>query len=101
MRCESAGVCSNILGLRQEVEKEMIPPYVEQFETSVQDDMILVGSLSLEQAQDQRQRFCDAHMDCWSQEEHLVEQQKLSVKTQEEDAKQRVMAFARDKTKVS
>lgn len=49
MRCESAGVCSNILGLRQEVEKEMIPPYVEQFETSVQDDMILVGSLSLEQ----------------------------------------------------
>ncbi|XP_055490759.1 uncharacterized protein ofcc1 isoform X4 [Leucoraja erinacea] len=99
MRCESAGVCSNILGLRQEVEKEMIPPYVEQFETSVQDDMILVGSLSLEQAQDQRQRFCDAHMDCWSQEEHLVEQQKLSVKTQEEDAKQRVMAFARDKTK--
>eukprot|EP00062_Callorhinchus_milii_P015511 gi/632965846/ref/XP_007899093.1/ PREDICTED: orofacial cleft 1 candidate gene 1 protein homolog [Callorhinchus milii] len=40
---------SNISGLRQKVESEMIPPYVEQFEESVQDDMILVGSLSLEQ----------------------------------------------------
>ncbi|XP_072104762.1 uncharacterized protein ofcc1 [Mobula birostris] len=99
MRCKSAGVCNNIWGLRQEVEREMIPPYVEQFETSVQDDMILVGSLSLEQAQDQRQRFRETHMDCWSQEEHLVQQQKLSVKTQEEDTKQRVMAFSREKTK--
>ncbi|XP_072880363.1 uncharacterized protein [Hemitrygon akajei] len=99
MRCKSAGVCNNIRGLRQEVEREMIPPYVEQFETSVQDDMILVGSLSLEQAQDQRRRFRETHMNCWSQEEHLVQQQKLSVKTQEEDTKQRVMAFSREKTK--
>ncbi|XP_069776944.1 uncharacterized protein ofcc1 isoform X2 [Narcine bancroftii] len=99
MRCESTGVCKNILGLRQEVEREMIPPYVEHFEASVQDDMILVGSLSLEQAQDQRRRFPEARMHCWSHEEHLVEQQKLSVKTPEEDAKKRVMTFVRDKTK--
>ncbi|GCC23758.1 hypothetical protein chiPu_0002156 [Chiloscyllium punctatum] len=96
---ESTGVHSNILGLRQEVESETIPPYVEQFEESVQDDVIMVGSLSLEQAQDQRQRFLNAHIDCRSQEKHLVRLEKLSVKTQEEQTKQRVMAFAREKTK--
>ncbi|XP_043545290.1 uncharacterized protein LOC122549494 [Chiloscyllium plagiosum] len=98
---ESTGVHSNILGLRQEVESETIPPYVEQFEESVQDDVIMVGSLSLEQAQDQRQRFLNAHIDCRSQEKHLVRREKLSVKTQEEQTKQRVMAFVREKTKVS
>ncbi|XP_072323099.1 orofacial cleft 1 candidate gene 1 protein homolog [Scyliorhinus torazame] len=98
---ESAGVHSKILGLRQEVESEAIPPYVEQFEESVKDDVILVGSLSLEQARDQRQRFLSAHMDCRSLEKHLVLLEKLSVKTQEAEAKERVMAFVRKKTKVS
>ncbi|XP_067888787.1 uncharacterized protein ofcc1 [Heterodontus francisci] len=96
---ESAGDRSNILGLRQEVESEMIPPYVEQFEESIQDDVILVDSLSLEQARDQRQGFLNAHMGCRSQEKHLVQLEKLSVKTQEEEAKQRVMAFVRKNTK--
>ncbi|XP_038664415.1 uncharacterized protein LOC119972157 [Scyliorhinus canicula] len=96
---ESAGVHSKILGLRQEVESEAIPPYVEQFEESVKDDVILVGSLSLEQARDQRQRFLSAHMDCRSLEKHLVLLEKLSVKTQEAEAKERVMAFVRKKTK--
>ncbi|XP_078396058.1 uncharacterized protein ofcc1 isoform X2 [Cetorhinus maximus] len=96
---ENTGIHNNILGLQQEVESETIPPYVEQFEESVQDDVILVGSLSLEQAPDQRQRFVHAHVDCRSQEKHLVLQEKLSVKTQEEEARHRVVALIREKTK--
>ncbi|XP_059502324.1 uncharacterized protein ofcc1 [Stegostoma tigrinum] len=95
---ESTGVHSNILGLRQEVESETIPPYVEQFEENIQDDVIMVGRLSLEQAQDQRQRILNAHIDCQSQEQHLVLLEKLSVKSQEEETK-RVMAFVREKAK--
>ncbi|MGH0131649.1 UNVERIFIED_CONTAM: hypothetical protein FKN15_056731 [Acipenser sinensis] len=44
-----SGVFPGIASLRQEVEDEVIPHYVEQFEECVQGDMIAVGSLSLEQ----------------------------------------------------
>ncbi|XP_041102642.1 orofacial cleft 1 candidate gene 1 protein homolog [Polyodon spathula] len=44
-----SGVFPGIASLRQEVEDEVIPHYVEQFEKCVQGDMIAVGSLSLEQ----------------------------------------------------
>uniref|UniRef100_A0A8C0H6F1 OFCC1 protein n=1 Tax=Chelonoidis abingdonii TaxID=106734 RepID=A0A8C0H6F1_CHEAB len=37
------------LDLRKEVEDEGIPPYIEQFEKDVQDDIILLGSFALEQ----------------------------------------------------
>uniref|UniRef100_A0A8C4VEB2 Uncharacterized protein n=1 Tax=Gopherus evgoodei TaxID=1825980 RepID=A0A8C4VEB2_9SAUR len=37
------------LDLCKEVEDEGIPPYIEQFEKDVQDDIILLGSFALEQ----------------------------------------------------
>lgn len=35
--------------LHRELEDEVIPSYIEQFERDVQDDIILLGSFSLEQ----------------------------------------------------
>lgn len=35
--------------LHRELEDEEIPSYIEQFERDVQDDIILLGSFSLEQ----------------------------------------------------
>ncbi|XP_064410229.1 orofacial cleft 1 candidate gene 1 protein homolog, partial [Latimeria chalumnae] len=46
---DSLGGFGGTVGLRREVEKELIPPYVEQFEQHSHDDMIVLGSLSLEQ----------------------------------------------------
>nr|XP_025035144.1 orofacial cleft 1 candidate gene 1 protein [Pelodiscus sinensis] len=37
------------LDLHKEVEDDGIPPYIEQFEKDVQDDIILLGSFALEQ----------------------------------------------------
>uniref|UniRef100_A0A8D0H9G0 OFCC1 n=1 Tax=Sphenodon punctatus TaxID=8508 RepID=A0A8D0H9G0_SPHPU len=42
-------------GLHQEVEDEVIPSYIEQFEKDVQDDLILLGSFSLEQVRETNQ----------------------------------------------
>ena len=35
--------------LHREIEDEVIPSYIKQFERDVQDDIILLGSFSLEQ----------------------------------------------------
>ncbi|KFV54056.1 Orofacial cleft 1 candidate 1, partial [Tyto alba] len=40
---------SKACDLHKELEYEEIPPYIEQFERDVQDDIILLGSFSLEQ----------------------------------------------------
>lgn len=40
---------SKACDLRRELEDEEIPSYIEQFERDVQDDIILLGSFSLEQ----------------------------------------------------
>ncbi|KGL85174.1 Orofacial cleft 1 candidate 1, partial [Tinamus guttatus] len=40
---------SKTCDLHREVEDEVIPSYIEQFERDVQDDIILLGSFSLEQ----------------------------------------------------
>ncbi|KAL2307973.1 hypothetical protein Nmel_000967, partial [Mimus melanotis] len=40
---------SKACDLHRELEDEEIPSYIEQFERDVQDDIILLGSFSLEQ----------------------------------------------------
>ncbi|NXP09847.1 OFCC1 protein, partial [Thinocorus orbignyianus] len=40
---------SKACDLQRELEDEVIPSYIEQFERDVQDDIILLGSFSLEQ----------------------------------------------------
>ncbi|XP_032847826.1 uncharacterized protein LOC104362639 [Tyto alba] len=56
---------SKACDLHKELEYEEIPPYIEQFERDVQDDIILLGSFSLEQVDcSKTPQLIEIHIKC-------------------------------------
>ena len=83
--------------LRTEIEQEEIDPYVKEFEDGIRDDVLMVGSIRLEDIQDEERRLRDEHISYHEQEAELarVRQQRLLLR--EEDAKQRVAQFVKER----
>ncbi|KAL5014640.1 hypothetical protein ScPMuIL_008910 [Solemya velum] len=88
---------SKISELRMAMEEASIEPYVDTFEEGVQDDVVMLGSISLDEVQDEEQRLRDEHVRYLDQEAQRSRTKQEEILYREEEAKKRVAKYVKDK----
>lgn len=85
--------------LRLEIEQEEVAAYLADFEAAVAEDVVMLGSISLEEVQEEEKRLRDEHV-AYLQQEAVAKRQRLQELLQrEEEVKLRVAQFVKDKRK--
>ncbi|XP_046362564.2 uncharacterized protein LOC124139499 [Haliotis rufescens] len=83
--------------LRLEMEKGEVDPYLRQFEDEVRDDVVMLGSISLEEVQEEERRLRDEHVRYLEQEALRARKQQEKLLHREEEAKTRVAKVTKEK----
>ncbi|CAD5113719.1 DgyrCDS2883 [Dimorphilus gyrociliatus] len=79
-----------ITELQCEIEKDKVEEYVSKFEEGVRDDVVMIGSISLEEVQEEEKRLRDEHIAYREQEKEEERDKMIELKRREEEAKKRV-----------
>lgn len=85
--------------LRLQIEKEELAAYLADFERDVQDDVVMLGSISLEEVQEEERRLRDEHVSYLEQEAVAKRQREQLLLQREEEVKQRVAQFMKQRRK--
>ncbi|KAJ8020621.1 hypothetical protein HOLleu_40259 [Holothuria leucospilota] len=88
-----------ISNLRSTLEAESIDPYVDRFDDSIRDEVLMIGNISLEEVQEEERRLRDEHIAYQHQEMLIARQRQEAILTKEEKAKQHVMKVMKEKRK--
>ncbi|KAJ8321997.1 hypothetical protein KUTeg_000468 [Tegillarca granosa] len=88
---------SKISELKLEIEKSEMKPYLDHFEEGVKDDVVMLGSISLEEVQDEEKRLRDEHIRYLDQEAQRKLEQKEEIQEREEEAKRRMAAYTKER----
>ncbi|KAK7091940.1 uncharacterized protein [Littorina saxatilis] len=85
--------------LRLEMEQEELAAYLSEFERDVQEDVVMLGSISLEEVQEEERRLRDEHITYLEQEAVTKRQREQLLLQREEEVKQRVALYVRQRRK--
>ncbi|KAK7489378.1 hypothetical protein BaRGS_00019322 [Batillaria attramentaria] len=96
-RPEHVSNYEKISELRLEIEKEELAAYLADFERDVQDDVVMLGSISLEEVQEEERRLRDEHVSYLQQEALAKRQREQLLLQREEEVKQRELLKQREK----
>ncbi|XP_064652604.1 uncharacterized protein LOC135503146 [Lineus longissimus] len=83
--------------LRLEMEDIDIAPYVERFEDDVRDDILMIGSISLEEVQEEERRLRDEHVLFQEQEAKRTKGQQEKIVLLEEKTKKHIARTMKEK----
>lgn len=96
-RPEHVTTYQKISELRLQMEEEEMSPYLDHFEAGVKDDVVMLGSISLEDVQEEEKHLRDEHVQYLEQEAVEARQREQEVLRKEEEAKKRVAKFTQTK----
>lgn len=82
--------------LQLEMEKEELSAYLAEFEREVEDEVIMIGSISLEEVQEEERNLRDEHIRYLAQEAVTKRRREEWLLRKEEEVKQRVARHMRD-----
>lgn len=68
-------------------------PYLDHFEAGVKDDVVMLGSISLEDVQEEEKHLRDEHVQYLEQEADEARKREQEILRREEEAKKRVAKF--------
>ena len=68
-------------------------PYLDQFEAGVKDDVVMLGSISLDEVQEEEKHLRDEHVEYLEQEAADARERQQELLRKEEEAKKRVAMF--------
>ncbi|XP_035825164.1 uncharacterized protein LOC101851493 [Aplysia californica] len=94
---EKVAVMEKIDELRLQIEEEELKSYLLDFEEGVRDDVVMVGSISLEEVQEEERRLRDEHVLYLEQEAVRTRNREEDILHREEEAKKRMAAFVKEK----
>ena len=83
--------------LKLQMEEEEMSPYLDHFEAGVKDDVVMLGSISLEDVQEEEKHLRDEHVQYLEQEAVDAREREQEVLRREEEAKKRVAKFTQIK----
>lgn len=87
---ENVPTYKKITQLQSELEKEEVNEYISKFENDVKNDVLMIGSISLEEVQEEEKRLRDEHIAYREQEKEEERDKLIELKKREEEAKKRV-----------
>ncbi|XP_076438172.1 uncharacterized protein LOC143277267 isoform X2 [Babylonia areolata] len=85
--------------LRQEMESEELAGYLAEFERGVEEDVVMLGSISLQEVQEEERRLRDEHVTYLQQEAVAKRQREERLLQRQEEVKQRVATYVRQRRK--
>ncbi|XP_071854026.1 uncharacterized protein [Apostichopus japonicus] len=86
-----------ISNLETTLKDELIDPYVDRFDDSIQDEVLMIGNISLEEVQEEERRLRDEHIAYQQQETLMARQRQEAILLKEEKAKDHVVKVMKEK----
>ena len=83
--------------LRVQIEEEELQSYLADFEAGVKDEVVLLGSISLEEVQEEERRLRDEHVKYLGQEAERERNREERLLAREEAARARLAQLLREK----
>ncbi|PIK53786.1 hypothetical protein BSL78_09280 [Apostichopus japonicus] len=83
--------------LETTLKDELIDPYVDRFDDSIQDEVLMIGNISLEEVQEEERRLRDEHIAYQQQETLMARQRQEAILLKEEKAKDHVVKVMKEK----
>ena len=72
-------------------------PYLDHFEAGVKDDVVMLGSITLDDVQEEEKHLRDEHVEYLEQEAAEARERQQELLRKEEEAKKRVAKFTQMK----
>ncbi|KAK3732447.1 hypothetical protein RRG08_037451 [Elysia crispata] len=94
---DKAGIYKKIDDLRVQIEEEELQSYLADFEAGVKDEVVLLGSISLEEVQEEERRLRDEHVKYLGQEAERERNREERLLAREEAARARLAQLLREK----
>lgn len=85
--------------LRLEMEQEELAAYLAEFERGVEEDVVMLGSISLEEVQEEERRLRDEHVTYLQQEAANKRKREQQLLQRQEEVKERVALYVRQRRK--
>ena len=85
--------------LRLEMEQEEMAAYLAEFERGVEDDVVMLGNISLEEVQEEERRLRDEHVTYLQQEAAAKRRREQLLLQREEEVKERLALYVRQRRK--
>ncbi|XP_074656241.1 uncharacterized protein LOC141909627 [Tubulanus polymorphus] len=98
-RPEHVDSYKQIADLRLQIEEEEIRRYVEEFEQRIKDDVLMIGSISLDEIQDEEKRLRNEHVLYQSQEAERARTIQEEIVVREELAKKHIAEMLKEHRK--
>lgn len=83
--------------LRLQIEEEELKSYVLDFEEGIRDEVLMLGSISLEDVQEEEKKLRDEHVKYLDQEAKRKRKIEEDILYREEEAKKRMALFVKEK----
>lgn len=84
------------LELRLQIEDEKLASYLDDFEAGIVDDVVMLGSISLQEVQEEERHLRDEHVAYLQQEAAAKRQRQEELLQREEAAKLRVAQYIKE-----
>lgn len=81
------------------MEQEELAAYLAEFERGVEEDVVMLGSISLEEVQEEERRLRDEHVAYLQQEAANKRQREQQLLQRQEEVKERVALYVRQRRK--
>lgn len=81
------------------MEQEELAAYLAEFEQGVEEDVVMLGSISLEEVQEEEQRLRDEHVAYLQQEAAYKRKREQQLLQRQEEVKERVALYVRQRRK--
>ncbi|EDV22569.1 uncharacterized protein TRIADDRAFT_58934 [Trichoplax adhaerens] len=85
--------------LKTKLIDEEFEPYVDNFEREVQDDVLMIGKVSLEEIQEEEMRLKAEHIEYQQQQATMQKKLQEEILLKEEGAKKNVVKYIKEKQK--
>ena len=81
------------------MEEEELAAYLAEFERGVEQDVVMLGSISLEEVQEEERRLRDEHVTYLQQEAANKRKREQQLLQRQEEVKERVALYVRQRRK--